>query len=67
MTIPRKTTYIRAIALINSNAHKPGDIVTLKKDTTCQWLLENERTFATYRSSICWFRDEACYKILEMI
>ena len=65
MRIPRNTTYILAISLLDTNATKAGDIVRIKKDTFNGWIEEVERTGKTFTVFLSNIRNDNYYKILE--
>ena len=66
MRIPRNTTYIKALALVNNNAHDTGDEVTIKKDAE-GWHLQNpHKPYQSFRASINAIRNENYYHIMEM-
>jgi len=65
MRIPKNTTYIKALALVNNNAHDTGDEVIFFKDAD-GWHLQNPhkplQRFKAFTSAI---RNDNYYHIIE--
>ena len=66
MRIPRKTIYIKAVALINSNAFIIGDLLHCVKKAD-GWHVTNGRTGETYQTFISTLRNDNIIQIKYMV
>lgn len=66
MKISKNATYIKALALVNNNAHDTGDEVVFVKDETGWHLHNKNKPFQTFHAFMSAIRNENYYHIMEM-